>query len=265
MNYKTILFEVDPEGVAVATLNRPDNRNALDSTMRREITEVFKETNDDPQIRALVITGAGSDYFSAGADQKERKSGGAMSSEQIRSNHLHPANALSAQLQRVEKPVLAAINGICVGGGFALAAGCDVLIGSERARFRIAHAALGVGILDALGWLLPRHIGPQRTFELYATNRIMEAVEAKEMGLVLDIVPHAELMTEVLALAHAFAAGPPLGMTMTKRAILRGRTRDLDDYLEFERLAYQICYYSEDSKEARMAFLERRKPSYKGK
>ena len=265
MSYQTVRYEVDDAGVAVATLDRPEHRNALDSVMRREIVEVFARTNDDPNVRALVLTGAGEEYFSAGADQKERASGGAMPSEQIRRNHLHPTNALSARLQQVEKPVVAAVNGTCVGGGLALAAGCDVVLASENARFRVAHAALGVGILDALGWLLPRHIGPQRTFELYATNRIMDAAEAKEAGLVFKVTSSDELMPEALKLARAFAAGPPLGMTMTKRAILRGRGRDLDDYLEFERLAYQVCYYSEDSKEARRAFIERRKPKYQGR
>ena len=264
MSYETILYEVDDEGVAIATLNRPGNRNALDSVMRREIVEVFTGANEDPKVRTLVLTGAGDTYFSAGADQKERTSGGTMPADQIRNNHLHPTNALSARLQRVEKPVIGAINGTCVGGGFALAAGCDVILASENARFRVAHAALGVGILDALGWLLPRHIGPQRTFELYASNRIMEAQEAKEAGLVFKVVPQANLMREAVELARVFAAGPPLGMTMTKRSILRGHTRDLDEYLEFERLAYQVCYYSEDSKEARKAFLDRRKPRYQG-
>ena len=119
--------------------------------------------------------------------------------------------------------------------------------------------------MDALGWLLPRAVGKQRAFEMYATNRIVEAEEAERVGLVLKVVPHAELMTETMELARTLADGPPIGLKMTKRAILRGSTHSLEEYLEFERLAYQNCYFSEDSKEARKAFLEKRPPKFQGR
>ena len=265
MSYQTVRYEVDDAGVAVATLDRPEHRNALDSVMRREIVEVFARVNDDPDVRALVLTGAGKNTSRRGpirrsgprAARCRRSRYGAIISTQPTPSPRGCNRSRSPSWPRSTGPAWAE--------GLALAAGCDVVLASENARFRVAHAALGVGILDALGWLLPRHIGPQRTFELYATNRIMDAAEAKEAGLVFKVTPPDELMPEALKLARAFAAGPPLGMTMTKRAILRGRGRDLDDYLEFERLAYQVCYYSEDSKEARRAFIERRKPKYQGR
>jgi enoyl-CoA hydratase/carnithine racemase len=262
--FESILYE-KRDGVATMTLNRPEKMNTLNSVMRREIREVFSSINGDPDVRCLLITGAGDKAFCAGADQTERTTGGAIPVDEVKRHHLHPNESTSKYIQDIEKPIVVAVNGVAVGGGLAMTLGADVAIASDRARFRVAHVALGMAMMDALGWLLPRAVGTHRAFELYATNRIVEAAEAERIGIVARVVPHEKLMEEARALAQAIADGPPIGMRMSKKAIARSHTHRLDEYLEFERLAYQNTYFSEDSKEARRAFLEKRKPKFTGK
>ncbi len=264
MPFETILYE-RRDGVATMTLNRPEKLNTLNSAMRREIRQVFRSIDGDPEVRCLLITGAGDRAFCAGADQTERATGGAIPLDEIQRHHLHPNESTSKYIQDVEKPIVVAVNGVAAGGGLAMTLGADVAIASDRARFRVAHAALGIAAMDALGWLLPRAVGVQRAFEMYATNRIVEAVEAERIGIVCRVAPHDHLMDEAMALARAIADGPPIGMRMTKKAVLRSHTHTLEEYLEFERLAYQNTYFSEDSKEARRAFLEKRPPKFTGR
>ncbi|MBM4406658.1 MAG: enoyl-CoA hydratase/isomerase family protein [Chloroflexi bacterium] len=263
VTYETITYD-RRDGIGLLTLNRPERLNALNSAMRREVKEVLTSVNDDAEVRVLVITGAG-EAFCAGADQRESTSGGAIPLEEIRQRNIDPRGSTSWLMKNIAKPVITAVNGVAVGGGFAIAVGGDVVIASEQARFRVGHAPLGMAMMDGLGWLLPRLIGTQRAFELYATNRIMEGEEAARIGLALKVTPQAQLMQEAMAMARAMAEGPPLGLRQTKRAITLSHEQTLDDYLIFERLAYQNCYFSEDSKEARQAFLERRKPKFQGK
>ncbi len=264
MPFEAIGYE-KRDGVGVLTLDRPEKLNTLNAAMRREIREVFVSVNDDPAVRCLLITGAGDRAFCAGADQTEQSGGGAIPAEEVRRRNLNPQEATSMFIQNIEKPIVSAVNGVAAGGGLAIVLGSDIAIASDRARFRVAHAPLGMAAMDAMGWLLPRAVGRQRAFELYATNRIVEAEEAQRIGLVLKVTPHAELMSEAMELARTLAEGPPIGLKMTKRAILRGSTHTLEEYLEFERLAYQNCYFSEDSKEARKAFLEKRRPKFQGR
>jgi len=264
MPYETLLYE-KTEGVALLTLNRPDKMNAWNSTMRVEIRDLLSSVNQDPEVRVLLVTGAGDKAFSAGADQSERSTGGAISRQDIQANNLNPNRSLSMFVRSIEKPVVSAVNGVTVGGGLSLVCSSDVAIASDQARFRVGHARLGMGMMDGLGWLLPRRIGAQRAFELYATNRIMDAAEAERAGLVLRVVPHADLMREAMAFATTLAKAPPLGLRWTKKAMSRSHTHTLDEYLEFERLVYVTCYYSEDSREARKAFLEKREPKFQGR
>ena len=264
MAYESVIYQ-RRDGIGLLTLNRPERLNALNSVMRREVKDILTSVNDDAAVRVLLITGAGDAAFCAGADQRESSAGGAIPVDEVRERNLNPRGSTSWLMKNISKPVLSAVNGVAVGGGFAIAIGADLVIASDKARFRVGHAPLGMAMMDGLGWLLPRLIGSQRAFEMYAANRILEADEALRIGLVLKVVPHAQLMSEAAALARAIADGPPLGLRQTKQALALSREQTLDDYLTFERLAYQNCYFSEDSKEARKACLERRKPKFQGK
>ncbi len=263
-NYETIVVQTD-DGVSTITLNRPDSLNAFNEAMKAELLDTLKKAERDDAIRCLVITGEGR-AFSSGQDLADLKDVYAGTDPPDLGQMLRDAyNPLIKKMRGMDKPIIAAVNGVAAGGGLAMVLGSDVAIASDRARFRVAHRDLGMAAMDALGWLLPRAVGKQRAFEMYATNRIVEAEEAERVGLVLKVVPHAELMTETMELARTLADGPPIGLKMTKRGILRGSTHSLEEYLEFERLAYQNCYFSEDSKEARKAFLEKRPPKFQGR
>lgn len=264
MSFETVTYE-KRDGIGLLTINRPDNLNTINTAMRGELSTIFRGLDEDHDVRVLVVTGAGDKAFCAGADQRERSSGGAIAKETVREAHLHPTRTWRMAMPQAEKPIIAAVNGVCVGGGLFMACAADVTIASENARFRVGHAALGISLQDSLGWLLTKRMGAQRTFEFYATNRIMEAEEAERAGLVMRVVPKERLLDEAMALASTIAQGPPLGMLMTKRAIQESYKRTLEEYTTFERLAYQVTYYSDDSKEARQAFLERRKPNFQGR
>ena len=265
MPFETLRYEKQ-DGVAVLTLNRPDKMNTLSSAMRRELREVWTSINQEKDARVLVMTGAGDKAFCAGLDITERGTkGGAVSSDEVRQANLNPQLSLTSVLSRVEKPVIAAVNGVSAGGGLSLVTGSDIAIASENARFRVAHSRLGIAMMDGLSWTLPRVVGKSRAFEMYATNRIVDAQEAEHIGLVSKVIPHAELMPYVMELAKTLAKGPPLGMMLTKRAIERGSQQTVNEYLEYERLAYQLTYYSDDSKEALKAFLQKREPNFEGK
>lgn len=264
MDLETLLYE-KKDGIGVVTMNRPEKLNTWNVKMRQEFKALFPTVNDDPEVRVLVVTGAGDQAFTAGSDQTERSSGGAMPQEEINNNNLNPSQSLPMYIHTIEKPVIMSVNGVCVGGGLSWVTAADIAIASDRARFRVGHTRLGVGLIDSLGWLLPHRIGAQRAFEFYATNRIMDAAEAERIGLVLKVVPHESLRKETMDLAAAIAKAPPLGLRWTKKAMARSHTHSLPDYLEFERLVYTTCYYSEDSKEARKAFLEKREPKYQGR
>ena len=256
MSNQATIFEVS-DGIAVLTLNRPDALNAMNDDMRQGVRKACAAVNQDAGIRVMVVTGAGERAFCAGADQRARSSGGAIAPEVIRGNNLRPFLKYAEGLPGVEKPVIAAVNGVCVGGGLGMVCACDIVVAAEHARFRVAHAALG--------WMLTKRIGAQRAFELYATNRLMDAHEAERVGLVFKVTPAGSLMDESLRLARTIAQGPPLGMFMTKRAIRHAETCSFEEYAVFERVSYQNTYYSEDSKEARQAFREKREPRFQGR
>ena len=253
------------DGIGILTMNRPEKMNTWSTIMRNELREALPAIDADPDVRVLIFTGAGDRAFTAGLDLTEKSGGGAMPQEEIRRVNLDPNTSIPMYFYRFEKPIITAVNGVCVGAGISTLLAGDYTIVSDKARFRIAHRDLGAGILDSIGWFLPRAIGGHKAFELYATNRLMGAEEAERIGLVDRVVPQDRLMDETMELAEVFAAGPPLGLKWAKRSIKRSHTHNLEEYLEFERLVYMTTYYSEDSREARRAFLEKRPPRFEGR
>ncbi|MFP5472905.1 MAG: enoyl-CoA hydratase/isomerase family protein [Gammaproteobacteria bacterium] len=260
---QTLLYEVRGN-VAVITLNRPDRMNTLGGTMKPDLARAFFElARADDRVRAVVITGAGDRAFCAGADIKERAEG-----QQAGTDFFVTQKAthdLFRNMEEFEKPVIAAINGVALGGGLEIALCCDIRIASEGARFGLPEIKLGV--IPAAGGTqrLPRLIGEARAKELILTCDLVDAETALRFGIVSRVLPQAELMPAALELAQRIAEYPPLAVRFAKRAINRGMQTDLDSGLEYERYAAAMLIDSEDRKEGMRAFVEKRKPVFTGR
>lgn len=259
----TLLYEVR-DRVAVVTLNRPDRMNTLGSTMKPDLARAFFEmARNDDQVRAVLITGSGDKAFCAGADIKERATDVVRGTEYfVRQKATHE---LFRNIEEFEKPVIAAINGVALGGGLEIALCCDLRIAASHARFGLPEIKLGV--IPAAGGTqrLPRLVGEARAKELILTADLVDAETALRYGLVSRVVPQAELMTAALELSQRIAQHPPLAVRFAKRAINRGMQTDLDSGLEYERYAAAMIVDSEDRIEGMRAFVEKREPQFKGR
>ncbi|MBW1682011.1 MAG: enoyl-CoA hydratase/isomerase family protein [Deltaproteobacteria bacterium] len=261
MKYETILFEKEGE-IAAVTLNRPNRLNALSFRLKDELGAIFDEIERDEDIKVVILTG-GKKAFSAGADIKERST---METTQPQAyfNQLK-SHAFYTKIENFEKPVIAAISGVAVGGGCELAMVCDLRIASETARFGLPE--VNIGVIPAAGGTqrLPRLIGVTRAKELLYTGDFIDAQEAFRIGLVNRVVPVENLMDETKALAQKLAAKPPLSIKYLKRAINIGTQLDLSSALDYEAHIAAMLTCSEDRKEGFVAFVEKRKPVFKGR
>lgn len=249
--------------VAVIHLNRPDRMNTLGGTMKPDLARAFFElARSDDNVRAVVISGTGDKAFCAGADIKERVT------NDVRGTDFYVAQKATHELFRnieeFEKPVVAAINGVALGGGLEIALCCDLRIAAAHARFGLPEVKLGV--IPAAGGTqrLPRLIGEARAKELIFTADLINAAEAHRIGLVNRVVAAEALMPAALELAQRIAELPPLAVRFAKRAINRGMQTDLDSGLEYERYAAAMIIDSEDRKEGMRAFVEKREPIFRG-
>lgn len=259
----TLVYSVDGQ-VAVVTLNRPDRMNTLGGTMKPDLARAFFElARTDDRVRVVVLTGAGERAFCAGADIKER------ARQEVRATDFFVTQKVTHDLFRAieefEKPVVAAINGVALGGGLELALCCDIRLAADHARLGLPEVRLGV--IPAAGGTqrLPRLIGEARAKALMFTAAQIDAARALDYGLVTQVLPAAELMTEALALARQIAEMPPLAVRFAKRAVNRGMQTDLDSGLEYERYAAAMLVDTEDRREGMRAFVEKRKPVFHGR
>ena len=261
MGYETLIYE-KREGVGIVTLNRPDRLNALSFKLKEEVSALFVEMEKDDEVRVVILTG-GEKAFSAGADIKER------SQIQLSQSEFYFAQkksqALYNQIEEFQKPVIAAISGVAVGGGCELALACDLRIASETARFGFPEVKLGV--IPAAGGTqrLPRLVGATRAKEIIFTGEPIDAHEACRLGLVNKVVPVDRVMEEAMALALKLAQNPPLSLKYAKRAINVGSQLDMASALDYEVHCAAIPYASEDRQEGMRAFVEKRKPVFHGK
>ena len=261
-NIGTLTYEVQGH-VAVIHLNRPDRMNTLGGTMKTDLAHVFFElAGQDDKVRAVVITGTGDKAFCAGADIKER------AGQEIRGTQFYVkqkyTHDLFRNIEEFEKPVIAAINGVALGGGLEIALCCDLRIAATTARFGLPEVKLDV--IPAAGGTqrLPRLIGEARAKELILTADLLDADAALRYGIVSRVVAPEALMPEAMALAQKIAEYAPLAVRFAKRAINRGMQTDLDSGLEYERYAAAMIIDSADRKEGMQAFLEKCKPVFKG-
>lgn len=252
--------EVGREGaVLTLTLNRPDVLNAFDAAMHRALAAGLKEARD-PEVRAVVVTGAGRG-FCVGQDLTEFREAPGDIGERLRAGY-HP-NVLA--VRALEKPVIAAVNGAAAGAGLSLACACDIRIASDAASF--VPAFIGIGLVPDSGgsWHLERLLGFARAFEWMASNRKLSAGEALDWGLVSEVVPADGLADRAAALAAEWAERPTRAVGMTKRLFDGAHGRTLEEQLEREAQLQSAATQTEDFREGVNAFLEKRKPEFRGR
>jgi enoyl-CoA hydratase len=255
MDYGNIIFEKETQ-IAVITFNRPQAMNALNNQTRAEFAQAIQEVAADEEIKVLILTGSGK-AFVAGSDIKEFN--------QTTPYAAHNIVRLGEMVEKLEKPVIAAVNGFCLGGGCEIAMGCDIIIASEKAKF--GQTEINIGIIPGGGGTqrLPRLIGACRAKELIFTGEIIRAEEADRLGLVNRVVPMEELMPAAKALAEKIATKSAAALKLAKTAINRGMQTNLESGLKYEYELYSLSLSLEDKAEGVAAFLEKRAPKFVGR
>jgi len=262
MAYRDIILD-KAEGIATLTFNRPDKLNALSLATMEEVISALEEVAADDEVRVLILTGAGR-AFSSGADlsadiPKEME-------QRLRLEPFSGFGRAAMLLRNLEKPTIAAVNGIAAGGGFSLAMGCDLRIASEAARFSCIFVRRALVPDTGATFYLPRLVGTARALEMMYTGEFVDAREAERIGLVNQVVPGEELMTATLELARRIAKMSPIILGLTKRAVMKAMdTNDLAIPLAYEAWAQSIAFQTEDFQEGVKAFFEKREPVFKGR
>jgi len=264
MNYEDLLLE-KTDGIATITLNAPDKLNALTAKMQKGLSLAVDEVAKDDEVRVVIVTGAGR-AFCAGGDIGAMKARLEGTVKQSRYEHLQLVGYWVDTFLRMGKPVIAAINGACVGAGFALAMSCDIRIASEEARLGSVFINMALVPDCGMTYFLPRAVGTSKALELMFTGELIGAAEAERLGLVSRVVPLDELMKASQELAARIAQQPPIALELTKRLVYRSMIDDIAHHLDWETYAQQLCYRTEDFKESALAFLEKRpRPQPRGK
>lgn len=247
--------------IAILTLNRADRMNAVDMATMAALRAAVDELWGDRDVRCVIVTGAGEKAFCAGADLKERAG---MTPDQVR-RFLKNIREVTSEIEDLPKPVIAAVNGLALGGGTELALSCDIRIAADTATMGLTETTLAI-IPGAGGTQrLPRLVGKGRAKELIFTGRRIDAAEALAIGLVEEVVPAAELMDRARALATRIVENTgPVAVTQAKFAINRGLEVDLQTGLAIEAKAYEVTIPTKDRTEALKAFGEKRKPVFLG-
>ncbi len=258
-NYETITVEREGR-IAIVTINRPDKLNALSSTVHIEGVAALDELRHDDTVRVVVITGSGQKSFIAGADITEFE--GKTPVTQRATFH---ERTLFNTIDSFPKPVIAMVNGFCLGGGNELALACDLRLCSENARF--SQPEINLGIIPGGGGTqrLTNLIGEGRSMEMVLTGDMIDAETAHRFGLVNHVYPADELRAKTLELAGKIAEKAPIALQLAKEAVKFASRSNLDEGLRREVDLFAICFSTEDKKEGVSAFLEKRKPEFKGK
>ena len=254
--------------VAVLTLNRDDMRNALTGNkIIDHIVDTCAWVNSSPDVSVLVITGAGSAFSSGGnvKAMKERADDFAGDVGSVAESYREGIQRIPLAIDAVEVPTIAAVNGPAIGAGCDLSLMCDIRIASTEALFGETFVNLGLVSGDGGGWFLPRVVGPQRAAEMTFSGRLVKGDEAKEIGLVMEVVEPDELMPHTMKMAKRMASKPPITTRYTKRLLKLSREATLKDFLAQCSFFQGVCHQTEDHKEAVTAFVEKRKPDFAGR
>ncbi len=264
--YEDMTFEKE-EGIATVTLNRPEKLNALSEEIRKGLRQAIREVEQDDDIRVMIITGAGERGFCSGADVSAIAGGtlaAGIGRVGTRTYRKGPLSAPISMLRDMDKPVIAAVNGVAAGGGLGIALACDIRIASENASFINAFIRIGLAAEWGITYWLPRIVGIDKALEIMWTGDRIDAREALRLGIVSRVVPAADLMKETKALAARLAKQPPMAIEFIKRLTYDGLDDTLTAQLRYELQCGEILEETEDFKEGIRAFKEKRQPVFKG-
>ncbi|MFA7403165.1 MAG: enoyl-CoA hydratase-related protein [Pelobacteraceae bacterium] len=259
MEFKNLLIETS-DGISTLTINRPQVLNALNSEVVQELECALYELDLDAAVKAVVVTGAGEKAFVAGADIKEMAGLTAFEAQDF----ARRGQRLMLLINRMHKPVIAAVNGYALGGGLELALACDFIYASEKAKFGFPE--VGLGVIPGFGGTqnLSRLIGPNKANELVFSGRIISAAKALSWGIVNELFSPEELLPKALATAQEIAAKGPLGVSYAKDAIASGLNMTKEDGFRYEASLFGVLFATGDQREGMGAFLDKRTAEFKG-
>ncbi|HEX4199170.1 MAG TPA: enoyl-CoA hydratase/isomerase family protein [Caulobacteraceae bacterium] len=271
MAYEAILYDRH-EHVAIVTLNRPDRLNAISQALREEVHAAVQAAQDDDEVRALIVTGAGDRGFCSGADlsggAEARARAAAAAADQNQTQRLDQIGWVGRWARRFfyfDKPMIAAVNGIAAGAGMSMAMAADLRVGSEHSRFKSVFIERNFSPDSGLSYFLPRVIGYSRAADLIFTSRTVLAEEAYRLGLLDRLVPHASLVEEAVKVAGEMTGWPPLALRMSKRVLQHNFEADFEDAIRYETVGLGLSRKAvNDQRESLLAFTEKRKPKYTG-
>jgi 2-(1,2-epoxy-1,2-dihydrophenyl)acetyl-CoA isomerase len=246
------------------TFNRPEKKNALNSTNWNDLDEVLAEVEVTPSDRAVILTGAGAN-FSTGADLSGGDSGGLTGhGVQLIVHEMRIVGQIIARLQRLPKPTIAAVDGHAIGVSLGLALACDLIVASDRARFTEVFVKRGLGLDGGASWSLPRQIGLKRAKQMTFFGDGIDAARAYEWGLVNEVVPPDQLQATAMAWGHRLASGPTTALSLIKRLLDSSYGSSFEEAIEDEARVQHIAYTTADMAEGIKAFMERRDPDFTG-
>jgi 2-(1,2-epoxy-1,2-dihydrophenyl)acetyl-CoA isomerase len=257
-----VLMSIDGH-VATLTMNRPEKKNAFTTPMLTQLVECLQQCRDNTQIRAIILTGAGDAFCSGGdiGDMREVLERGALGHKDDMASTVHPVLRAFAD---IDKPLIAAVNGVAAGAGLDFALMCDLIYIAAGARVGETYAKMALFPGAGGSWTLQRRVGVAKALEMFWTAELIDGAEAERIGLANKVLPDAELMPYVQKLARTIADGAPLSARYIKRGVLAGQQMDFRQSLDFISSQLGLCRSSNDHKEAVSAFFEKRKPVFHG-
>lgn len=254
--YQTIRYEKNGN-IGIATINRPEALNALNSTVISELEQLISEVEKDAELGAFIITGEGRSFV-AGADIGEQSTMDVAAGRKWGQR----GSALFRRIEKLEIPTIAAVNGFALGGGCELALACDIILASEKAKFGQPEVGLGITPGFSGTQRLPRRVGVAKAKELIFSGKQIGAEEAKRIGLVNEVYAAEELLNKAVEMAKSFTANAPIAVKYSKACIDRGMQMDIDNGIALENELFAMCFATEDQKEGMGAFLEKRKEKH---
>lgn len=264
MAYKCLLYDTQ-DGITTLTLNRPERLNALGDTLREDLHDAIVRASSDPDVRVIVLTGAGRGFCSGGDVKAMHEAKEGQRARPLLDKVAPLRDQTVLAMRDAPQPIIAAVNGPAAGAGMNLALACDIRLASTTARFGETFVKRGLHVDWGGTYFLPRLVGMAKACELIFTGDVIGAEAALELGIVSKVVPPDQLMPATLELARAMAAGPPIAIRLAKRALYHNQAVDLRAALEFETFAQNICSETEDAKEGIRAFVEKRAPRFQGR